>query len=101
MTQAVVDPIPPNPPAPPEPLAAEPPSAQARPQVKQKRRMMKESGELARWERARAETPEDDVVIYPPFPMSTEELRRLTHSAEQFDKRLELERRAEQERWNE
>ena len=67
---------------------------------KQKRRMMEESGELARWEQARAETPEDDVVIYPPFPMSTEELRRLAHSAEQFDKRLEQERRAEQERWN-
>ena len=67
---------------------------------KQKRRMMEESGELARWEQARAETPEDDVVIYPPFPMSTEELRRLAHSAGQFDKRLELERRAEQERWN-
>ena len=65
---------------------------------KQKRRMMKESGELARWERARAETPEEDVVIYPPFPMSTEELRRVAHSAEQFDMRLEQERRAEKER---
>lgn len=64
----------------------------------QKRRVLKESGEFARWEEARAETPEEDVVIYPPFPMSTEELRRLAHSAEQFDKRLEQERRAEQER---
>ena len=64
----------------------------------QKRRMMEESGELARWEQARAKTPENDVVIYPPFPMSTEELRRLAHSAEQFDKRLEQERRAEQNR---
>ena len=65
---------------------------------KQKRRMMKESGELARWERARVETPEDDVVIYPPFPMSTEDLRRLTHSSEQFDRRLEQESRAERQR---
>ena len=68
---------------------------------KQKRRMMEDSGELARWEQARAETPQDDVVIYPPFPMSTEELRRLAHSAAQFEQRLEQERRAEQERWNE
>lgn len=64
----------------------------------QKRRVLKESGEFARWEEARAETPEEDVVIYPPFPMSTEELRRVAHSAEQFDMRLEQERRAEQER---
>ena len=64
----------------------------------QKRRVLEESGEFARWEQARAETPEEDVVLYPPFPMSTDELRRLAHSAEQFDKRLEQERRAEQER---
>ena len=64
----------------------------------QKRRVLEESGEFARWEQARAETPEEEVVIYPPFPMSTDELRRLAHSAEQFHRRLEQERRAERQR---
>ena len=63
----------------------------------QKRRVLEDSGEFARWEQARAETPEEDVVLYPPFPMSTDELRRVAHSAEQFDKRLEQERRAEEQ----
>ena len=64
----------------------------------QKRRVLKESGEFARWERAGAETPEDEEVLYPPFPMSTDGLRRLAHSAEQQDRRMEAERRAEQRR---
>jgi hypothetical protein len=64
----------------------------------QKRRVLKESGEFVRWEQACAETPEDDEVLYPPFPMSTEGLRRLAHSAEQSDRRIEQQRRAEQAR---
>jgi hypothetical protein len=64
----------------------------------QKRRVLKESGEFARWEQARAETPEDEEVLYPLFPMSTDRLRRLAHSAEQSDKRIEQQRRAEQAR---
>jgi len=64
----------------------------------QKRRVLKESGEFARWERAGAETPEDEEVPYPPFPMTTDGLRRLAHSAEQQDRRMEAERRAEQRR---
>ena len=64
----------------------------------QKRRVLKESGELARWEQTRIETPEDDEVLYPPFPMSTDGLRRVAHSAEQFDRRIEQQRRAEQDR---
>lgn len=64
----------------------------------QKRRVLKESGELARWEQTRIETPEDEEVLYPPFPMSTDGLRRAAHSAEQSDRRIEQQRRAEQAR---
>ena len=64
----------------------------------QKRRMLKESGEFARWEQARIETPEDEEVLYPPFPMSTDGLRRVAHSAEQSDRRIERQRSAEQAR---
>jgi len=64
----------------------------------QKRLVLKESGEFARWEQASAETPEDEEVLYPPFPMSTEGLRRVAHSAEQNDRRIEKQRRAEQAR---
>ncbi|MEO6738845.1 MAG: hypothetical protein ABIP20_01240 [Chthoniobacteraceae bacterium] len=64
----------------------------------QKRRVLEKSGEFVRWEQARAETPEDEDVLYPPFPMSTDGLRRLAHSAEQQDCRLEKERHAGQTR---
>ena len=64
----------------------------------QKRRVLKQSGEFARWEQARTETPEDEEVLYPPFPMSTDGLRRVAHSAEQSDRRIEQQRRAEQAR---
>ena len=64
----------------------------------QKRRVLKESGELARWEQASADTPEDDEVLYPPFPMSTDGLRRVAYSATQHDKRIEQQRRAEHSR---
>ena len=63
----------------------------------QKRRVLKESGEFARWEQASTEIPEDEDVLYPPFPMSTDGLRRLAKSAERHDRRLEAERRAEQD----
>lgn len=64
----------------------------------QKRRVLNESGELGRWEQANAETPEDDEVLYPPFPMSTDGLRRVAHSATQHDKRIEQQRHAEHSR---
>jgi hypothetical protein len=64
----------------------------------QKRSVLNESGEFARWEQASAETPEDEEVLYPPFPVSTDALRRLAHSAIQQESRLEKERRAEQAR---
>lgn len=64
----------------------------------QKRRVLKESGEFARWEQARAKIPDDEEVLYPPFPMGTDTLRRLAHSAGQQASRLEKECRAEQAR---
>ena len=64
----------------------------------QKRQVLNDSGEFARWEQASAETPEDDEVLYPPFPMSTDGLRRVAHSATQHDKRIEQQRRAEHSR---
>ena len=64
----------------------------------QKRLVLKDSGEFARWEQASEETPEDEEVLYPPFPMSTEGLRRVAHSAEQSERRIEQQRRAEQAR---
>lgn len=64
----------------------------------QKRHVLKESGEFARWEHASSETHDDEDVLYPPFPMSTDGLRRLAHSAEQNARRIEQQRRAEQAR---
>jgi hypothetical protein len=62
------------------------------------RSVLKDSGELARWEETSARTPEADEVLYPPLPMSTDDLRLLARSAEQNDRRIERERRAEQAR---
>ncbi len=53
----------------------------------QKRRVMKESGELTRWEQARAETPEDEEVFYQPFPIGGDRLRRMAFSFAQQEKR--------------
>lgn len=53
----------------------------------QKRRVLAQSGEFARWEQMRADTPEDEEVLYPPPPLSTEELRRLANSATRSDQR--------------
>jgi len=62
----------------------------------QKRRVLEESGEFARWEQANVETPEDEEVLYPPLLMSTDTLRRLAHSSELSDRRFEQQRKAEQ-----
>ena len=64
-----------------------------------KRAVLRKSGEFARWEEARAETPEDEDVLYPPPALPTEDLSRLAHSAEQLAKRVAAERRAEQARF--
>ena len=45
------------------------------------------SGEFARWEACRAETPEDEEVLYPPLPLSAEELMKLAISADRVERR--------------
>ena len=60
------------------------------------RRLLQQSGEFARWEAASAQTPEEEQVLYPPLAISTDSLRRLTHSAVQNDLRIDQERRAEE-----
>ena len=65
-----------------------------------KRRVLKDSGEFARWEETRAETPEEEDVLYPPISLGTEDLKRLARSAEQLAKRMEDERRVEQARFD-
>lgn len=64
-----------------------------------KRTVLKLSGELARWEEARAETPEDEDVLYPPPSLGRDDLSRLARSVSQLAKRVEAERRAEQARF--
>lgn len=59
----------------------------------QKRSVLKKSGEFARWEQASGETPEDEEVLYPPLPMSNDQVRRLAISAEKQAKRYEEGRR--------
>jgi hypothetical protein len=53
----------------------------------QKRRILTDSGEFARWEECRAETPEDEEVLYPPLPLSAEDLMRLAISADRAERR--------------
>ena len=60
------------------------------------RSLLKNSGELARWEAASARTPEEEEVLYPPLAISTDSLRHLAHSAEQNDLRIEQERQVEE-----
>lgn len=53
----------------------------------EKRRILTESGEMRRWEECRAQTPEDEDVLYPPPPLSAEGLMALAISAERVKKR--------------
>lgn len=62
----------------------------------QKRRVLAQSGEFARWEQMRADTPEDEEVLYPPLPLSTDELRRLANSAKRSEQRAERARPADE-----
>lgn len=65
-----------------------------------KRTVLKRSGEFDRWEKARAETPEDEDVLYPPPSLGSDDLSRLARSAERFGQRMEAERRTEQARFD-
>lgn len=58
----------------------------------QKRLVLARSGEFARWEEARAETPDDDEVLYPPPPLDADDLRRLANSATRAALRADAER---------
>jgi hypothetical protein len=62
------------------------------------REVLKRSGEFARYHEAERETPKDEMVIYPPLPLSAESLRRLARSAASHEVRIEEERRAEARR---
>ena len=59
----------------------------------QKRRLLTDSGEFARWELVRQQTPEDEEVLYPPPPASGEFLIKLGISAQRSRKRSEDEHR--------
>ncbi len=59
------------------------------------RRVLKESGEMARYEEAAKDTPEDEEVLYPPIQVSADSLRRLADSSAKLEARIEAERRAE------
>ena len=63
------------------------------------RRVLKESGEFARYDEAARDTPEDEEVIYPPLPASAESLRKLADAAESKEMRIEAQRRAEDEQF--
>jgi hypothetical protein len=59
----------------------------------QKRRILTDSGEFARWEECRVNTPKDEEVLYPPLALSAADLMTLAISAQRSEKRLENERR--------
>ena len=59
------------------------------------REVLKRSGEFARYEEAERETPEDEMVIYPPLPLSAESLHQLARCAAGKEARIEEERRLE------
>jgi hypothetical protein len=52
------------------------------------RKILGDSGELARWEECRASTPEDEDVLYPPLAMSGETLMTLAVSAQKSSMRF-------------
>ena len=62
------------------------------------KRVLEKSGELARYEEAAHDTPEDEVVIYPPLAVSAEKLRELADAADGANRRYEASYRAEDER---
>ena len=64
-------------------------------------RVLKESGEFARYEAAERDTPEGEEVLYPPIQVSAESLRRLADSAAKLEHRIEAERAAEAARYAE
>ena len=62
------------------------------------RRVLKESGEFARFEDLERATPEDEEVVYPPSPVTAESLRKLADAIEKQEARMEAQARAEDAR---
>lgn len=65
------------------------------------RRVLTESGEFARYDKVKRDTPEGEEVIYPPLPMSADRLRDLAEAATSKQARYEAEARAEDARLEE
>jgi hypothetical protein len=59
----------------------------------QKRNILTESGEFARWEECRRNTPKDEEVHYPLPPLSADDLMSLAISAKRSEKRVEDQRK--------
>ncbi|MBE7157162.1 MAG: hypothetical protein INR62_01780 [Rhodospirillales bacterium] len=55
------------------------------------RRVLTESGEFDRYNRAKEETPEGEEVIYPPLPISADRLRDLAEAATSKEARYKAE----------
>ena len=58
-------------------------------------RVLEDSGEFARYDKAAADTPKDEEVIYPPLSISAESLRKLADAAENKEARIAAQDRAE------
>ena len=65
------------------------------------RRVLKESGEFARYDEAAKDTPEDEEVLYPPSRCLPTDCASLAESSTKLEARIEAERRAEQRRYEE
>lgn len=65
------------------------------------RRVLKESGEFARFDATAKDTPEDEEVFYPHVQASADWLRRLAESATKHEARIEAERRRDEQRFRE
>ena len=61
------------------------------------RRVLKDSGEFARYDETAANTPEGEDVIYPPLSVSADRLRELADAAAAKEGRIETQRRAEEQ----
>ena len=61
------------------------------------RKVLKDSGEFARYDEAAADTPEGEDVIYPPLSVSADRLRDLADAAAAKESRIEAQRRAEEQ----
>jgi hypothetical protein len=59
----------------------------------QLRQILTDSGELVRWDECRRITPQDEDVLYPPLPLSAEDLMALAIAAQRHTERSRKKRR--------